>query len=63
MIWLTEQLIEVKKIKKNISLSVTEILGKSNIKLSSESDIDNFVNDLKSKLKEKLNDDIVINIK
>ena len=55
--------IEVKKIKKNISLSVTEILGKSNIKLSSESDIDNFVNDLKSKLKEKLNDDIVINIK
>ena len=55
--------IERKQIKKRVSLTVSEIVNKSTIKIESEEDIDAFVNDLRQKLKDKLNDDIIINIK
>ena len=55
--------IERKQIKKRVSLTVSEIVNKSTIKIESEEDIDAFVNDLRQKLKDKLNDDIIINVK
>ena len=55
--------IEKKVFKKTVSLSIGEILEKSIIKVETEDDIDKLANDLKAKLKEKVKDNIIINIK
>ncbi len=55
--------IEKKEFKKIVSLSLAEILGKTSIKVESEDDIDKLANELKTQLKEKLKDNIIINIK
>lgn len=55
--------IERKQTKKVVSLTVGEIVKKSVIKIETEEDIDNLVNALRQELKQKLSDDIVINIK
>ena len=55
--------IEKKEFKKIVSFSLAEILGKTSIKVESEDDIDKLANELKTQLKEKLKDNIIINIK
>ena len=55
--------IEKKQVKKVVSLTVSELIGKSSIRIEKEEDIDKFVDELKERLKSKIKDDIIINIK